>query len=224
MTKTLYTLNVNDYDKRITELTYPLLKHYARKIGAELVVINERRWPEFPPVYEKLQIFQLGAGSEWNIFFDSDALVHPDLFDVTDYLPRDTVMHNGADMAGHRWTYDEYFRRDGRHIGSCNWFAVGSNWCLDLWHPLEDLTLDQALERIHPIVLELKSGVITRDHLIDDHVLSRNIARYGVKFTTFMDVMEKNPRLKGNYLWHEYVISADEKVSAMRKVLAEWGI
>ena len=222
MTKTVWTLNVDNYAPEITALTYPLLRRYAQKIGAEFVVITERRSPLLPPVYEKLQIFTRGRSSDWNIYIDSDALVHPDFFDPTNHLTKDTVLHNGVDMAGNRWRYDEYFWRDNRHIGSCNWFTVGSNWCLDLWHPLEDLTFAQALENIHPTAEEVSTN-ITRDHLIDDYMLSRNIARYGLKCTTLRK-MQNDLADQGNYLWHQYTISVSEKAQQMADVLKAWKV
>jgi hypothetical protein len=220
MTKTLYTLNIDNYSSDITDLTYPLLRAYAKKIGAEFHVIDTRRWPRMPPVYEKLQIFELGAKSDWNIYIDSDALVHPDFFDPTDHLSKDTVAHNGADMAGNRWRYDRYFRRDGRHIGSCNWFTVGSDWCLDLWHPLNDQTPEEAYAHIRPTLEECKAGIST-EHLIDDYVLSRNIARYGLKFTT-VSRMLKELDDTGNYLWHQYLLKTEEKVEELRGVMKSW--
>src|SRR6266566_3735242 len=146
--KTLYTLNVNHYPEAITSITYPLLEDYARKIGADFVVIRERKFPDYPPVYEKLQIHELGRENDWNIYVDSDVLIHPDLFDLTEHLEKDTVLHYGADMAGNRLKYDQYFLRDGRNIGSCNWFTIASDWCLDLWKPLDDLSLEEALANI----------------------------------------------------------------------------
>src|SRR5882672_8362849 len=139
MKKTIFTLNVDGYSSEITELTYPLIKQYANKIGADFHIIKTRKYPEYPAVYEKMQIYDLGREmqNDWNIYIDSDALVHPDMFDVTEFLSKDTVCHNGTDMANNRWRYDRYFQRDKRHIGSCNWFTIASDWCLDLWHPLD---------------------------------------------------------------------------------------
>ena len=176
----------------------------------EFVVIKDWKFPDFPAVYEKLQIYSLAKerGDDWAIFIDADALIHPDMMDVTNHLPKDTVMHNGKDIASNRWSYDEYFRRDGRHISSCNWFTVASSWCLDLWHPLEDLTLAQALANIHPTVDEERTG-ITPGHLIDDYTLSRNIARYGLKFTTFQEISEKLGASGG--FWHIYMKSNEDK-------------
>ncbi len=221
--KTIFTLNVDGYSPGITELTYPLLERYAKKIGADFHIIKDRKNPEYAPVYEKMQIYDLGQKmkNDWNIFIDSDALVHPDFFDVTQFLKKDTVCHNGVDMANNRWRYDKYFERDGRNIGSCNWFTVASDWCIDLWRPT-GLTQKEALENIFPIQSELNT-VITRSHLIDDYSLSRNIAKYGLKFKTIMDIL-KELNDTGNYLWHQYTITPEEKIKDMRRILSTWGV
>jgi len=211
MKKTVYTLNIDNYAPEITELTYPLLKHYAKKIDADFQIITERKYPDFPPVYEKLQIHELGKNNDWNIYIDSDALVHPDMFDVTEFIHKDTVCHNGNDMANNRWRYDNYFRRDGRHIGSCNWFTIASDWCIDLWHPLE-IPFEEAVQNIFPIQKEINT-VITPDHLIDDYTLSRNIAKFGLKFTTVLQIMKNFDDVSSSYFWHLYTVTIDQKVN-----------
>ena len=258
MKKTLFTLSVDNYAPEISALTFPLLQRYASKIGADFQVISERKFPGFPPQYEKLQIYELGKGNDWNIYIDADALVHPDTFDVTDHLSKDTVLHNGKDQAGNRWTYDRFFRRDGRHIGSCNWFTIGSDWCIDLWKPLDDLTLEQAIENIHPVVTEQApyvwrcsrcnaespsfvptdkelpcrvcqqpvkqqaKRIVRAIDLLDDYVLSRNIAKFGLKFQTFIQLQQQLSD-KGTYLWHVYTSSREEKLEWINKVLRNWG-
>ena len=221
--KTIFTLNVDNYAPEITELTYPLLERYAKKIGADFHIINKRKYPNLPPVYEKMQIYDLGRkmGNDWNIYIDSDALVHPDMFDVTEFIRKDTVCHNGADMANNRWRYDRYFERDKRHIGSCNWFTVASDWCLDLWHPL-DISYEEALENIFPIQNELNT-VITREHLIDDYALSRNIARFGLRFTTIGQILSEL-KDNGSYLWHQYTVPTNLKIKEMHRILANWEV
>jgi hypothetical protein len=241
--KVLYTLNINKYAPEITALTFPLMKTFCKKIGAEFHVITEREYPEWPITYEKLQIFRLGRGRfavadehrtsvsnalangryepppDWNWFLDADTLISPEMFDPTDHLSKDTVCHNGKDMGGLRWRYDQYFRRDGRHIGSCNWCTIASDWCLDLWHPLEDLTLEQALANIHPTINERTCGFCEPEHLIDDYTLSRNIARYGLKTTTIMEIYQKLGIPIG-LLWHKYTVSNEQKVQEMLAVLS----
>lgn len=261
MRKVLFTLNIDNYAPEITKLTYPLLKRYAEKCDAEFREITERKFPSWAPVYEKLQIHELGRDYDWIYFIDADAVVHPGFFDVTNHLTPDTVCHNAKDMAGNRWKYDRFFRRDGRHISSCNWFAAASNWCIDLWKPLDDLTQEQAVRNIYPTVHELAHFVwrcqnkqcnyevptndqgegksvctacgqkrlkipkayIDPRHLIDDYTLSRNIAKFGLKFTT---VREIQARLNDQamYLWHLYTLNLEQKIEETRKVIHAWGL
>jgi hypothetical protein len=223
--KCVFTLCVDNYAPELCALTYPLIKRWADKIGAEFFTITERKFPSFPPVYEKLQIFELGKlmNNDWNIYIDSDALVHPDLMDITNLLPKNTVLHNGCDHAGNRWKYDRYFHRDGRHIGSCNWFAIASDWCIELWEPLQDLTFEEALGKINPTVNELNT-IVNAAHLIDDYTLSRNIARYGLKFKTFQSLLPEIGQPQGQYLWHQYTIPNEQKIIEMHKVLKGWGL
>jgi len=221
--KTLWTLNIGNYAPELCELTYPLLLAYAQKIGADFQIINERHFPEMPVTYEKLQIFYLGRDNDWNIYVDSDAVIFPDMFDVTARIQKDTVAHYGRDHANNRFRADAFFLRDGRDIGSCNWFTVASDWCMDLWHPLVDMpssaiALEGALSAISPIVIERQAG-IDAAHLIDDYVLSRNIARYGLKFKTVQEIM-KESNDPGQYTWHTHRKSLPEKVSEVRAGLA----
>jgi len=224
MRKILWTLNVGEgYCPGITEMTYPLMKRYAHKIGAEFSVITERKFKDAPIVYEKLQIYELGKNVDWNIYMDSDALIHPDMYDITECLPKDTVLHNGRDIAGNRWKYDRFFRRDGRHIGSCNWFTIASDWCIELWKPLDDITIEDGINNISLTQSEINSGVMDPSHLLDDYTLSRNIAKYGLKFETLIQLKNRIGD-GGDYLWHMYNIPDPKKIEMMRDVLIKWGV
>jgi len=221
--KTIFVLNVDNYAPEITEITYPLIKHYAHKIGADFYEIKERKFQEWPPVYEKFQIYELAQEMEndWNIYLDADTLIHPDFIDMTNHLHKDTVANYGKDPAGHRWKYDRFFYRDGRHIGSGNWFTIASDWCIELWKPLDDMTLEEAVQRIFPIVEELNS-VIIPEHLIDDYTMSRNIAKYGLKFTTIRDILKIFDYKDDRYFWHHHMVPIDEKVIRMKEALKIW--
>ena len=225
--KTIFTLNVDGYAPEITALTYPLIEAYAEKIGADFHIIGERKFPEWPVTYEKLQIFELAQQmkNKWNIYIDSDALVHPDTPDLTSLLPRNTVAHFANDFAPVRWKSDRFFQRDGRHLGSGNWLAVASDLCVDLWRPLDDLIMTEAIANIYPTVPERVSGLVNRSHLIDDYTLSRNIARFGLKFDTFRKIfIEAGFKDGGNFFYHHYLFPTDQKVVEMRKVLRTWGV
>ncbi len=218
MKKTIFTLNINDYSPEITNITYPFIDAYARKIGADLQIITTRKYPDYPIPYEKFQIYDLAT--DWNIYIDSDALIHPDTFDVTELLPEDTVLTARSEFAPIHFNYDRFFKRDNRHIYAGNWFTVASKLCIDIWHPLDDLPLVQAVCNIHPTLLE-RNRDITSAHLLDDYVLSRNIAKFGLKYKTFTQILEEqgNP---GEFLYHEYLYSEKEKVVSLKKVLQLW--
>ena len=218
--KCIFTLNIGNYEPEIREITYPLIRRYAEKIGADFFEITDRAFPEWPITYEKMQVahWSRQMGNDWNIFVDADALINPEMFDVTAHLSKDTVCHNGKDMAGIRWKYDQYFLRDGRNIGSCNWLTFGSDWCLDLWRPL-DISLSEALSNINITNQEYYSGNCKTDHLIDDYTLSRNIARFGLKFTTIKDIQEKIGVPNYPFLWHVYTQTKVQKLRGMLGVL-----
>ena len=76
--KTIYTVSIGDYAKSVTEITFPLLKNYARKIGADFHVIDAAKFKGFPGRYEKFQIYELGKlhQNDWNIYLDSDCLLY----------------------------------------------------------------------------------------------------------------------------------------------------
>lgn len=224
MKKVIWTLDIGNYAPELKRLTRPFLLRWAEKCRAEVRTITERKYPEWPVVYEKLQIHDLGRGNDWNIYVDSDALVHPDFVDITEFLNRDTVLHYGCDFAPNRFRSDEYFRRSGRQIGSCNWFTVASGDCLDLWHPLE-ISLEEAIKRITPTTNE-RNFDMEPSHLIDDYTLSRNIARFGLKTTTLPDLLGKFGLRdeKVEYLWHEYVTSIEDKILHCKRRMYSWGI
>jgi hypothetical protein len=222
--KCLFTLATKGYEEEMMELTLPLLKQYADKIRAEFHIIEGRKFPEWPVQCEKLQIFDLGRqmGNDWNIYIDSDALVHPEMIDVTTLIQKDTVLHAGMDYANVRWLYDEYFLRDGRNIGSCNWFTVASDWCLDLWRMPDDLTPEDVAARIIPTVDEELTGMKTSLNLADDFLLGRNIARFGLKFRPLYQILPEVGLGNSFFLWHQYTKTPEHKLEEMKQVLAGW--
>src|SRR5512139_2841994 len=103
MKKVVYTLALDGYPSEMTVLTFPWIKRYAEKIGAEFQIIHERKNHAWPPTYEKTQIWELGKDNDWSVFIDADALINPELFDVTAVVPKDTVLFTGQDMANMRF-------------------------------------------------------------------------------------------------------------------------
>jgi hypothetical protein len=243
--KTIYTLNIDNYEPEIFELTLPYLKLYAHKIGADICIIQDRKISDKFAGLEKFQIYELGKEhkNDWNIFIDPDALIHPDFFDVTAMMTKDTTAAFGvSDFTPIRFRVDEYFLRDGRFFGKGNWFGVCSDWCLDYYHPLDDITLEEAMKNCFPMANELMAGKAMSGHnMVEDYIVSRNIARYGLKHVLVSDMMKKYGK-DMNYLqqtvhsingqqvafggpvFHVYLQSGEQKVVMMEKQLKQWGL
>jgi len=219
----LFTLNIGNYAPNICALTYPWLKHFASKIDAEFIEITERKFPGWAVVYEKLQIHELGKGYDWIYFFDADTLIHPECIDYSWHIPNDTVLHNDQDMAHIRFRYDEHFSKDARNIGTCGWFTLAPKKCIDIWTPTEQ-TFDEVLECCWPTVLEINSGLIDKGHLADDYVMSRNIARLGVKHETVKELLPKIGLTGAEFFYHEYLIPVESKVAKIRETIKRWGL
>lgn len=220
MKKTIFTLNIGNYYPEITKITYPFIKLYSDKIGANFELIDKRAFPNFPVRYEKLQIYELGKDNDWNIFIDSDCLIHPDLFDITEVLPVDTVMTYNMGFANIGFSYDNFFRRDGRNISVGNFFAVTSSYCHDYWLPLDDITIDEAFKYIHAAY----EGGTAHDskYIIDDYVTSRNIARFGLKFKTFLNYLAEIGRSNDEYFYHNHYLPYEEKLRSLNETLKQW--
>lgn len=218
MKKAIFTLNVDDYSPEITSITYPFIEQYADKIGADFIQIKERGYKKWPVTYEKMQIYHRGLDYDWNIYIDSDALIHPNMFDITEFLSMDTVMTYDADFAIGRFKYNKYFRRDGRHIGVGNWFTVASKLCLDLWTPasIEYKDFGDIEKIIYPTAQEKKVG-IESSHLIDDYMLSCNIARFGLKHVTFLEYF-KDRTDPTTFFHHNYLQSTEEKIEDLKYI------
>jgi hypothetical protein len=222
MKKTIFLLNIDNFAPEVTKITYPFIKLYADRIGANLHTITERKFPDYPVTYEKLQIYELAKqiGSDWNLYIDSDTLIHPECPDYTIYLPKGTISFHAPDLSTTRFKADNYFLRDGRYIAPGNWFMIASDLCLDLWRPLE-LTGEEAIKNITPTPNELLHG-ITREHLIDDYALTCNIARFGLRFKSFVDINKEFGFTE--YLQHQYTLTIPEKVEWLKKTIEAWNL
>jgi len=173
MKKCVYTLCVEDYFPELCALTIPNHEAYAKKIGADFKLITERKYLDWPPTYEKVQIYEQGANNDWNIHIDADMLIHPDMWDVTKE-DLSTIFYYSIYDPRLYFPANAYFLRDGRLIGICSSFIAVPNWCHDLWEPFQ-ISFEDA-----------KQG-LKRVHGIDDYCFSVNFARYGLKGSFIFD-------------------------------------
>lgn len=164
----VYTLKVNDYFPELCAITIPWLRAYATRIGAEFVEVTERKFPEFPPTYEKLQLYDLTPENEWSILIDADIIVNPQFPNVLKIVPIDHIGLYMTYPANMLFEADQYFARDGRALGIASNFLVVHNCNHDIWTPLE-IPYEEAVTKSK------------RLHILDEYCISRNVARFGLK-------------------------------------------
>ena len=170
LVKALFIVRVNDYFPELCEITIPRIREYAKRIGAEFIEITERKYSDFPPTYEKMQVYDLGKDYDWCILSDVDNMIHPNCIDFTTWLDSAYVGYFSGFEADTMFEVDKYFKRDRRNLGIASGFVVTSSLTHDLWTPLE-FSWEEARKRTK------------REFIIDEYCLSRNMAKFGLKFT-----------------------------------------
>ena len=221
MKKQLITLICNGFNPAITAITLPPMRAYAEKIDAEFSIIDTPVFNQPSMTYEKFQLYELSKGYDWSIFLDADALVHPDTPDWTESITKEVVLFHGLDMSLNRFRATDYTRRSKLLMGACTWNVTCSDWCRDLWHPLQDMTWDECMANIFPTIMELNSGVCDKRHLIDDYLLTQNIARYGLRTQTIMELCRQFGHPTA-YYHHLYACSEEFKIKSLQERLKEW--
>ena len=82
MKKCIHVVYINDFFPELWKLTFPTIKAYADRIGADLNVINERLYNNDVDInYEKMQVWYAGADYDANFLVDADVLIHRDFPD-----------------------------------------------------------------------------------------------------------------------------------------------
>ena len=220
MRKLIHVVNINDFFPELFALTYPTIRSYAERNGYMINMITERKFPDYPINYEKMQVYEDGKDAEVNILCDADMLIHPEFPEVTKFLKRDSIAFN--DNYNISWKYHvdriRYFMRDGRDVGIATNFVVSSDWTHDVWEPLslshkdiEDLAKKENTES------ENDPSQRGWGHYADEFALSYNMAKYGLKYTgvTWEDWMRP-------WLIHTGTGDKNEALQIARQTLEEW--
>jgi len=209
MRKALWTVCVDHYAPSVTQYSIPILRAYAQKIGAEFNIITERKFPDWPATYEKLQIFKDGTPYDQNILIDADFLLSPSLPDLTQRVPAGHIGYYMGFDASLLFAPDPYFLRDGRRLGVSTNFMIADRWCHDVWTPLE-FNFQEAQK------------LTSREFILDEYCVSRNIARYGMHVTGLMETEEAD-RLTKHLDWTTATPSEAEAAQTARYYHSLWG-
>ncbi|MDQ2076178.1 glycosyltransferase [Marinimicrobium sp. ABcell2] len=91
----IVTITIGDKFWRMSRFTHPLLSEYAKKCGADFVVLDQQKMGERCglPTYERFQLYDLFSEYDRIAFIDTDILVAPNSPSVFDLTPE---THIGA--------------------------------------------------------------------------------------------------------------------------------
>jgi len=209
MKKIVHCVYINDFFPELWYYTYPTIKAYADRIGAEFNLITERKYPEWHINYEKLQVWEDGKDADLNFLVDADVLIHPKFPDVHDIIPEHHVAFNDNYTASEKFGLNDYnrdyFMRDGRNVGVVTNAVVSYKSTHCLWEPLT--ISPENGEKI----------TIVRKGDIDEYALSHNLAKYGLRYTGI--TWEKWHR---EYLIHTGTGDRDLSLEIAEKVINQW--
>jgi len=206
--KCVHVLATKDYAPELCAITIPTIQAYAERIGADFNLIHERRFPDFPINYERLQIYEAGKDYEWNFNIDADMVLGRELPDISLGAPKENVrivMH---------FNLSEYFNienniffaRDGRGAGIVDAFLMTSHWTHDLWRPLPGTLQD------YEHIFKEKNP-----RRISEYCISQNLAKYGLKYSGAF--------FRGDQIFHVGYTSgnAEDAIYVARAKAEEWG-
>jgi len=211
MKKVLVTLDIN-YPKEITDLTFPYMDQYAKNIGAEFVILKERKYPNLPITQEKFQLYDIDA--DYIIFLDADTLINPNSFDLTTAVSDDIVIvseylnpHNQFwpnNILG-KYTLDTHFN------AYCLVFSKKCKNCVEPWQSPLDFEKYIKIQESHRIYELINSKAIKKAWFLDEFFISLNIIKYGLSTVS----------LKQDFMYNNIVAHTTGTIDKKVKMLKE---
>lgn len=213
MKKALHILNINNFFPELFALCFPTIEAYAKRNGYDINIITQRKFHDYPIIYEKVQVHEYGKGYDLNLLVDADMLIHPHFPDVTNIVPPHHVGFNDNYNISTKFHTErlDYFLRDGRDVGIATNFVVAYKSTHDVWKPLP--YTPQEIEDLSIKGLNHRGW----GHYADEFCLSYNLAKYGLRYTgiTWEDWQRQ-------FLIHTGTGDAQEALLIARNTLEAW--
>lgn len=89
MKTAVVTICIGAFYKALSEITHPMIKNYADKIGADFICLTETKFPL--PHYAKFQIGKLLEKYDRVLYLDSDILVSPQTPNIFEVVPENKI-------------------------------------------------------------------------------------------------------------------------------------
>ena len=196
MKKLLVTLNINDYDKEITELTFPYMREYAKNIGADFHIITERKFLNVPLRLEFFQLYEYSETYDWIIFLDADCMINPKGVDLTTLVEEDRVLIQKYVSPTHHFHSENIKGKYNLKFYAPFFFLVfnkNSRDCVKPYQNPYDYYEYINLNSKHP---EMETYMKIRTHLsekeikdtlIDEFLLTLNLHKYNIKTASLQE-------------------------------------
>jgi hypothetical protein len=227
MKKLLVTLNIDDYDKDITRLTFPYMEQYAKNIGADFHIITERKFPNSPLRLEEFQMYEFSQTYDWIIFLDADCLINPKGVDLTKLVEEDRVIIAKYNSPTHHFHQENIEKKYIFKYYATFFFLVfnkNSRNCVKPHENPYDYYEYINLNSTHPEMknyMKIRTDLTEReikDTLIDEFLLTLNLHRYNIKTAS---LVQDFPKL--NIISHMSDIK-EKKIKHLKKSIKEMKI
>jgi ADP-heptose:LPS heptosyltransferase len=135
MKKALVTVSIGEKYKPISDLTHPTFKDYAKRVGADFVVLDKQEVSKTTPQWEKFRIYHLLNKYERILYVDTDLIIRDDcpnlfdlvtedrigLFDESRFTDRRGLVQSMADYFGKNVSYNgKYYNTGVMVISRCH--------------------------------------------------------------------------------------------------------
>jgi len=117
--RAIVTLCIGDGFEKLANLTHPLMRAYAGKVGAEFIVIDQAELDISPIHYEKYQLERFLDEYERVLFVDTDVVIRPSAPDLFEIVPEEMF---GAYLASvHSDCHDDSIVAIQRELEDLGW-------------------------------------------------------------------------------------------------------
>jgi len=116
--KLVIAVAANDHAKRQFAVTGPLMESYAKRCGADFVVVDDDRYPEWP-MWNKYRIGEWLRHYDQTLYMDCDVIVKPDAPSIFAEVPKDRFcVYDEMPDTTRQWCEDRWndLRVDSPHL------------------------------------------------------------------------------------------------------------
>ena len=169
-TKALVTLAVGHHGQALLNVTGPIFRQYAEKVGARYVVIDSDQISPGYPLAAKFQLSKIVPHFDRTLFLDVDVLLANDCPDLFAEVPAGSVgiYDDHPDLQTHDWLQAEYRQ-----------LADSQGWPDPTPHPACRNTGVVVFDRYHADLWTPPEKPYPKFHCSEQHLVNLNLLRAG---------------------------------------------